>query len=48
MFQRGVKVLIFVFIDKRLSTHDLDLAAHSGRRMDRTLVNPSVVWLVPP
>jgi len=39
MYQRGVKVLIFVFI-KRLSTHDLDLAVHGGPRMDYTLAKP--------
>ena len=48
MFQRGVKVLIIVFINKRLSTHDLVLAVHGGPRLDRTLVKPSVVWRMPP
>jgi len=39
MFQRGVKVLI-VFINKRLSTHDLDLAVQGGPRMNCTLAKP--------
>jgi len=48
MFQRGDKVVIFFFINKRLSTYDFDLAVHGGPRMDRTLAKPSVVWQVPP
>jgi len=39
MFQQGAKVLI-VFIVKRLSTHDLDLAVHGGPRMNCTLAKP--------
>ena len=46
MFQRGFKVLIFVFINKRLSTHDLDLAVHGSPRLDRTLVKKTLWRLV--
>jgi len=48
MHQPGVKVLIFIFINESLSTHDLNLAVHDGPRMDRTLVKPFVVWRIPP